>query len=732
MREDWAGQPTNQARPFLSEGDFGSLDLKALVGLLRRRLWLIVATVGLCLGLTVGALYALKPVYTATALILVDPSKKNLLDPEQQMLGSSSESARVDSEAELVKSEVTLRSVVERLELISDEEFGVNLSLLQRLLAFFRIAEPSLPTGEEALNQVQARLRQAISVQRRGLTFLISVQASSQRPAMAAKLANSVAETYIAGQLEIKRLAIDSFSVVLAKGLEDARTRFNRADTDFDKFLDENIEDITAATGSSGLQALYDQLKAVRSAAEASGARLASAQTSLQTKDYAALTQSLQTEALNRLETQRQALLARLAGSVAESAESLELRAQLEQLNIGLDQAAGDALVGIREELTASQAQLSDARAQLQNAIVGTALPNELQSRLFEMLEGAQIARTQYQALLSRQLDVALEAELQVADSRLASPATPPSDPSFPNPRMILLLAGLAGLGLGVGLAVLVENFVGGFTTEDQLQSVLRIPIVASAPRQQPPKAGVSGGDPTLADAIVSSPLSMFSEAVRRVRMSIDQRLRSRDVGDRRLGAVVMVTSATAGEGKTTMSLSLARAYALSGMSTLLIDCDLRKPSIHRLMGIETSAGLLEYLSAVDDGPELKTIMTIDPGSQAQVVLGSRRSDIPTDQLVGGKTFARLLEASRSNFDVVVLDTPPVGPVVDGLYVAGLSDIVVLLVRWSSTPQQEVKAALNSVLEATPEGVPVLAVLNQQDAVGSGYRGRYAGYYSAA
>jgi polysaccharide biosynthesis transport protein len=733
MREDWAGgAPGSQAKSFSQGSDVGTVDLRGLLGLLRRRLWLIVVTAGLCLALAAGALYALEPAYTATALILVDPSKKNLLDPEQQMLGSSSDSARVDSEVELVKSEVTLRSVVARLDLIADEEFGVKVGLTDQLLAFLRIAEPRLPSGEEALNQVQAKLRQAVTVQRRGLTFLISVQASSHRPAMAAELANSVAETYITEQLELKRLAIDSFTVVLARGLEDARARFNRADADFDAFLDDNIDEISAAAGTSGLQALYDQLKALESTLEVSGARLTSAQTSLQAGDYDALTQSLQSEALSRLQTQRQELLERLTGSVGGSVDSLELRTQLEQLNAGLDEAAGEALASLRQELTVSQSQLSEVRTQLQNAIVGTTLPSELQTRIFEMLEGAQVARTQYQALLSRQLDVALEAELQVADSRLASRATPPSEPSFPNPRLILLLAGLAGLGLGVGLAFLVENFVGGFTTEEQLQSVLGIPVVAVAPQQRPPKTGVSGREATLADALVSSPLSMFSEAVRRVRMSIDQRLRDRDTGDHKLGAVVMVTSATPGEGKTTVSLSLARAYALSGMSTLLIDCDLRKPSIHRLLGLETTTGLLEFLSQVNDGPELKSIMTIDPGSQAQVLLGSRRSDIPTDQLVGGKTFARLIDAARSNFDVVVLDTPPMGPVVDGLYVAALSDVVVLLVRWASTPQQEVKAALSAVLEATPDGVPVLAVLNQQAAGGSAYRGRYAGYYSAA
>ena len=191
-----------------------------------------------------------------------------------------------------------------------------------------------------------------------------------------------------------------------------------------------------------------------------------------------------------------------------------------------------------------------------------------------------------------------------------------------------------------------------------------------------------------------------------------------------------MVSSAAPGEGKTTIALSLARAYALAGMSTLIIDADLRKPSIHKQLGMTASEGLLEYLANADS--ELKSIMTVDDGSGAQIVLGSRRSDVATDQLVASKTFERLVKAARGNFDVVILDTPPVGPVVDGLYLTRLVDAIVFVVKWSDTPQQEARGAVRSILGAKPDKVPVLAVLNQQASNASAYRGKYAGYYADA
>ena len=190
-----------------------------------------------------------------------------------------------------------------------------------------------------------------------------------------------------------------------------------------------------------------------------------------------------------------------------------------------------------------------------------------------------------------------------------------------------------------------------------------------------------------------------------------------------------MVTSSIPNEGKTTVALSLARAYALSGRSTLLIDCDLRKPGVHRQLGLEPSDGLIDYLSSRKHASDIQSFVTEDPGSGAQIVLGSRRSDVPTDQLVAGKTFAALVAAARRNFDVVILDTPPVGPVVDALYMASLCDVIAYVIKWSETPLQQVKQALESLERVKQEKVQILTVINQWDKIPVGYKGRYSDYY---
>jgi capsular exopolysaccharide synthesis family protein len=193
-----------------------------------------------------------------------------------------------------------------------------------------------------------------------------------------------------------------------------------------------------------------------------------------------------------------------------------------------------------------------------------------------------------------------------------------------------------------------------------------------------------------------------------------------------------MVSSAVPGEGKTTLALSLARAYALAGQSTLLIDCDLRRPSVHRELGFEPMPELIEYLAATGEKHPIEDLVRKDRNSAAKIIVGSRRSDMPTDQLVSGASFVQLLGAARARFDVIILDTPPVGPVTDGLYVASRADAIVFVVRYSQTPQREVRAAMRALLGAKRPATEIIPVLNQKRTRESGYRGQYSDYYAKA
>jgi len=592
--------------------DDTDMDLRRVLALLQRQSRLIVITVIAVVTLAGIVAFALPPSYSSTALVLVDSSRKNLLDPNLQMSVSSSDSARIDSEVEILRSDTTLLTAIEAEGLAGDATLAASPSLRERVLGFFGMEQAAAPSPDAARNLALERLRSTVTIQRRGLTYLIAIQARSTDPVEAARLANALASSYIEDQIAAK---------------------------------------ITSTLASRDiLQARVAQ--------------------------------------------------ARDATVSAEGALAAFTRAN----------------VAVPDQIDLA------ASAPIQAALLAGKLPADVRTQIYELQQGVDLARRQYQALLSRAQDLETQADLQVADSRLVSAALAPQSPSSPNRPLIIGIALLLGLGLGVVLAILYENYIGGFTSEAQMASVLRTRVATAVPRQKE-----RADKESLANVMVAEPLSVFAESVRRLRATLEQTIRQ-NAGTVEGGKVVMISSTAPDEGKSTLALALTRSYALSGRRVLLIDCDLRKPSLHRHLNIEPSHGLMDYLDGGAD--DFAAIISSDTLTNATIVVGARLSDLPTDQLLTSAAFARLIAAARRTFEVVVIDTPPVGPVVDGLYVAPFSDAIVFVTRWASTSQIDAKQALASLMQVKSPHAELIAVINQQDQPRSAYRRKYKGYYA--
>lgn len=701
-------------------------DLRSIFGLLRRQFRLIVITIIAVVALAGIAVFSLTPVYTASALVLVDPSNKNLLDPEAQGASASADSARIDSEVELVRSDNVLLKVIESQNLTADEQFGVSLGTWARLMSFLRLGAPQLPSGEDALNQSLGRLRNAVTVQRRALTYLISVQVRSEDRAKSALLANAVTQAYISDQLASKVNSMLASRDILLARINQARSAVSSSETSFDNFIADNIARITADTGRTDFADMQNQIKQLEEARSASNTTADRLQQALNDSDLDTLVANLQGEAADELKRQRDALTNSLQSATTNSPAAINLRNELDTLEDQLRKDAQTQMTTIRSAVQATQTQEDNLRQTMRTQVLASSLSPDVLTRLYELQQSSELARGQYQTLLARAQDLEAQADLQLADSRIVSPALTPLSPSFPNKALVLAMAALAALGLGVALAFLYENLIGGFTTEDQVQSVLRTTVATSIPREK-----ARSGKESLANMMVSSPLSVFAELIRRARATIEQSFRRNAKEGAVASKVIMVTSTAPNEGKTTLALALARSYALSGHRTLLIDCDLRKPSLHRHIGVEPSNGLLEFLSNENETAlTLSTTMSKDEITSVTIIVGARRSDLATDQLLTGVSFGNLISAARKSFDIVVLDTPPIGPVVDGLYIAPFADAIMFVARWASTSQRDAKKSVQSLAAAKLPETEIIAVLNQQDESQSSYERKYGNYYT--
>jgi capsular exopolysaccharide synthesis family protein len=296
------------------------------------------------------------------------------------------------------------------------------------------------------------------------------------------------------------------------------------------------------------------------------------------------------------------------------------------------------------------------------------------------------------------------------------SNATLPGGPSAPNIPLGVAFAFLCATGLATVLVFLRRAFDSGLTTGRDVETQLG----------QPYLAGVSDLGSTLDKStkttpvayVVDKPLSVFSEGFRNLRASLIYSRLGEEV------KVIAVTSSLPGEGKTTTSMCLARTMAMSGQSVVLLDCDLRRRSINRMIGKEVTAGLLEVLAG---SATLDEVLVADDVTNVKFLPLAESTYTPRD-VFGSPLMDDLLATLRSRFDVIILDTAPVLPVVDTRILCRKADVVAMLVRWRKTPRKAVQNSLGLLTDvgAQVSGV-VLTQINVKEQSKYGYGD--SGYY---
>ena len=709
--------------------DETTLEIRAVVALLRRQVRLIVAILLIAILAAIGYVAYVHPRYTATALVMVEPNRKALVYQDSADLASpNTDSARVDSEVEIARSPAVLLSVVESEKLTSDPEFGPRLGTLDRVRQALGFRSAPV-TGEALVKSVLDRFARAVTVRRRGLTYLLAVSVELQDPDRAARLANAVTSAYIGAQVNSKVASRLGARDKLRQQIASAQQSLTSSEQSIDDYISRNLGRLELATGDDRIGMLHDRLSGLERQRLATDVRANAARAALKDRDWAAVTRRLGSDALASQQQQRAQLQQQLGLVPEGSGKAVDLKGALDALNRQQSQIALQAI----SQLDASGMQLdksiSETRDQVRATLLNANLPPQALSQIYQLQQGANVARDQYQTLLSRLREVEVQAAVQVPDSRVVSPALPPVASSFPDSRLILMMALVAGLGLGVGLAFLNEYYVGGIVSEAQLRDVLRRKVATGIP----PMSAKSGGELSIADRVVSAPLSTYSEAIRRLRAGVELELRQIPAtpgpSGKPLGRTIVVTSSNPGEGKSTTALALARAFALSRFSVLLIDGDLRKPTLHDLAGIRPARGLIDYLSDPGDETPVETLLTPDPLTSATLINGRGRAFQQTDQLLASETFQGLVDAAREAFDLVIIDTPPVLPVVDTRYLVPFGEVVVMVVRFGATSQPDLRSAARTVTEVITPDQALLTALNHEPSDRSRSR-YYKGYYS--
>ncbi|HEY7299131.1 MAG TPA: polysaccharide biosynthesis tyrosine autokinase [Xanthobacteraceae bacterium] len=716
------------ARPEAPEAEHLSFDLREALYFAWRRWRFVAAVVGL--ALLIGGVYLMReiPRYTATAQVLLDPRKENAPGANAIMSDFSFDLAAIASQMEIIRSSVLMQRVADKERLYNDPEFGsVRAPARSWFSALFARGDPPpAPTVEGTPAQVFSAantLKGAVNVGRTGQAYVLSISVTSIDPKRAARLANAVADAFVVDKLDARFEAAKRASGWLSDRIDELRRQLRQSEEAVATFRAEHglVQTPTVALTEQQMSELNTRLVGARSEAAEKKTRV----------DIAAEFEKKGGDALKFPDLISSPLIGTLRGQLADLSrreaelsqrynashpELVNLRAQKSDVERAFAAEAKRVIATIRSEYELAQSREAAVEKTLQEVTGQTGLDPTNAIELRELERTAAVNRTLFEDFLQKAKVTQEESTFEVRDARVITPALPPGAPTYPNKSKVLMVAAMIGLMLGVAGAFAMEKLNAGFTTPRQIETALELPLLASVSHMREEDLQLDGKAVPLTLFPKFKPLSRYSESMRALRSGIQMT----DVDDP--PKVIQVTSTLPDEGKTTLALSLAASAATSGLSVLLVDADLRHPSASREAGAKNTLGLVDLLLGKVD---LKEAVRFSERNGFWILPAGSKTQNPPD-LLGSERMKALIEGFRKSFDYVVIDTAPLGPVVDPIVVSQRVDKVVLVVRWAATAREMVHRSVQQLSgHKTIAGIVFNFVRESQ----AQKYGKYAYYY---
>ena len=730
------------------DGDSGivDIDIFAIARTLRKRLGVILGiTVGLTALVMIGV-FQETPLYTGETLIILDQQKTKIIDASAVMSGLGGDSATVDSQVEILKSRSLARRVVEDLNLVDDPEFNDALkqpSVLRWVDPRFWIASlvnsasndssTEEQKKEATIDKVVGEVVKRTEISRRGFTYVMSLKFTSENPTKAAKIANTLADAYVVDQLEAKFNATKKANEWLSSRLLSLRQQVQASERAVEIYRKQNgLENVDGITiNDQQLSELNAQLiLAKTNLAEMEAKYQRARQIIAKGGSIESVADVVQSKTISDLRS-KEADLARQQADLSSKygprhPAILNIDAQRRDIQRQIGREVQRIIGSLQNDAAIAQSRVDSLEKSLSD-LKGTA--NENDQALVQMRElqrEAAANKIVYESFLNRYKETSQQGDLQTPDSRVISQATAPIHPSYPRKSLIGAIALIFSGMLGVGVALLLERLDNSLHTSQEVEDTLGFAHLVSLPLV-PDERGLDGKKMLPQDYLLAKPLSAYSEALRSLRSSLA--LSNVDNPPK----ILLFTSALPNEGKTTISVSFARAAAESGLRVLLIDCDLRHPSIHKAFG--TAGPKIGFVELLAGKASMDDVLVIDEKCGLSYIPIASGSANPPDVLAS-QQMQKLLAEARNNYDLIVLDSAPVLPVSDSRVLSRLVDKTVFVVRWATTPKD---AAIGGIRElrnfnADIAGVVLSAVdTNKQAKYGYGdggyYYKRYSRYY---
>jgi polysaccharide biosynthesis transport protein len=816
----------DKARPAVEPAALGSdvaspQELYAsYIAFARRQFPVILFVILLTLGLATVYIFTTPPRYTGEAVLIIDTHQSHLFQQQNSLnVDMPVDTAMVDSQVEILKSENIALSVIKDLHLIDEPEFvgpgggliGAVFGLVSSVTSLFSSDEPS--SEFELTRRALQRFQDRLTIKRVGLTYVITIDYESLSPERAAQIANAVADAYVVDSLEAKYQSTKRAAVWLQDRLKELRaqaTAADRAEVDFkakNNIVDTGgrlLNEQQLAELNSALVLAQAQTAEAKARTDRVQQILAKENQNSRFEDTATVTDTLHDDVITRLRQQYLDISARESDWSMryghDHLATVNLRNQMAEIRKSIDDELRRIAETYKSDYEIAKSREDAVQTGLNNIISQSNDTNQAQITLRELDSTAQSYRAMADNFLQQYMMSVQQQSFPITESRLITQATPPLKKSHPKSLLVLAVALVGGMIFAFGIAKLRDFSDRVFRTsrqvEDDLQAdcIAILPLVKQAlnrnalvagadsipifngPRQivraerrlrhvigslfsrftesrrvtgvtrgslgvSKPNEGaasrpvsaagvneISTGPRTIARDqsllwhVIDSPFSRFSESVRAIKIAADL------FGVSKSNKVIAITSSLPNEGKSTVSTALGQLTAHAGSRTILLDCDLRNPSLTRKLAPNARVGFLEVVSGK---ASLEEAIWTDPVTKLAFlpcVVESRVAH--SSDILGSAATKKLFDRLRELYDYVVVDLSPLAPVVDVRATSNLVDSYVFVIEWGRTKIDVVEHALNVARGVYDNLLGV--VLNKADinvlSRYESYRGKY--YYN--
>ena len=669
-------------------------DAHELLRILLKWKWLILGSLIGCVLISILVTVSMTPLFRATTTIEVNADPGNVMGEQTSVQPQVDPARFLNTALGELRSRTLATRVAQSMNLANNADFASGGS------------------AESRLRSAAGRVAGGLEITPQPGSDLIQISYSDTNPDRAAKIANAISANFISSNLERRYDASDYARNFLQSRLAAIRTKLESSERQLVAYAQqEGILDLNSGTdsnGGAGDSLSAQSLTAINQAlAQATTDRITAQQRYRQAVTSPQTTQVLDNATVQSLRTQRAQLQAqydqKLATFKPDLPEMVSLRSQMASIDRNIAQQSKDVTSSLRSAYQEAQARENEIKSKVAQ-LSGNVLNLRGRSIRYKILQrDVDTNRALYDALLQRYKEIGVAGGIGESQAVVVDSAQRPGAPFRPRPVINVGIGIVVGLLLGFGIAFAIEFIDDTIKSPEDVIDKLKLPLLGLIPK--------TGKDSSFVEEIVDQ-RSHISEAYYSVMTSLQFATASGTPG------TILVSSSRMAEGKTSTSLALAQNFARAGLSVLLIDADLRKPSFKANGPINRG---LSILLTTEDPVGDHVLNTFVPN--LSLLPGGTIPPNPAELLATGR-IARIIREARGLYDVVVVDAPPVLGLADAPILAAACDVTVMVVQSGLMR----RAALNSIRRLTEARTTVAGVVLTKYNVKSGGYGYGYGY----